>query len=247
MHPDAPHPGRPPPARRSRSLPPPGRRADGARPRRRAGRRGTACGTRRPAPGNPNPGRPDPVIAGSARSSDQLCSAVLAKPSPGSSTMATRPPRPPRAAPTRPQQFAPHIGDDVVVGRQGVHVGAVATPVHQDPRHAGVGDDGRHLRVGQTARHVVHDPRPGASAASAATVALVVSTLQTMPARASSAITGTTRSRLDLGAGTRWAPGLVDSPPTSMMSAPFAASSRGPARRPPRSRDTGRRRRTNPR
>ena len=65
--------------------------------------------------------------------------------------------------------------------------------------------------------------RAPAASAAAATSARVVSTLQMTPARASSVITGTTRPA-SVAADTRCAPGLVDSPPTSMMSAPSAAS-----------------------
>src|SRR5580693_1540786 len=65
---------------------------------------------------------------------------------------------------------------------------------------------------------------PAVSAASA-TSARIVSTLTVRPAPASSVMTGPTR-RSSSSAEVRPAPGLVDSPPTSMMSAPWAASSR---------------------
>ncbi len=65
---------------------------------------------------------------------------------------------------------------------------------------------------------------PAASAASA-TSARIVSTLTVRPAPASSVMTGPTR-RSSSAAEVRPAPGRVDSPPTSMMSAPWAASSR---------------------
>ena len=60
-----------------------------------------------------------------------------------------------------------------------------------------------------------------ASSAAAATAARVVSMLIGTPAAASSRMTGTTRA-ISVSASTRPAPGRVDSPPTSMRSAPSA-------------------------
>ncbi len=84
-----------------------------------------------------------------------------------------------------------------------------------------------------------------ASSAAAATDALVVSTEQSMPSAASAAITGTTRSR-SVPASMRWAPGRVDSPPTSTMTAPSATSCRPRAiaasvssQRPPSENESG--------
>jgi hypothetical protein len=65
---------------------------------------------------------------------------------------------------------------------------------------------------------------PAASAASA-TRERVVSMVTVRPAADSSRITGSTR-RSSSAAATRLAPGRVDSPPTSMMSAPERASAR---------------------
>src|SRR5215471_11980027 len=64
-----------------------------------------------------------------------------------------------------------------------------------------------------------------ASSAAAATSARMVSTLTGTFSLASPVITGMTR-RSSSSAGIRWAPGRVDSPPTSTMSAPCAASCR---------------------
>src|ERR1700742_5025058 len=66
--------------------------------------------------------------------------------------------------------------------------------------------------------------RAPASRASSATDARMVSTLTGTPARASSVMTGRTR-RTSSSAEIRCAPGRVDSPPTSTMSAPWTASS----------------------
>src|SRR5450759_2524487 len=65
---------------------------------------------------------------------------------------------------------------------------------------------------------------PTASAASA-TAARVVSMLTTAPAPASARTTGSTRRRSSVSS-TRAAPGRVDSPPTSTMSAPAASIAR---------------------
>ena len=62
------------------------------------------------------------------------------------------------------------------------------------------------------------------SAAIAAVPAFIVSMLTGMPRATSSRITGTTR-RCSSSTGRRSAPGRVDSPPTSTMSAPLAISS----------------------
>src|SRR5690348_11430952 len=64
-----------------------------------------------------------------------------------------------------------------------------------------------------------------ASSAAAATSARMVSTLTGTPSLASPVITGMTR-RNSSSADIRWAPGRVDSPPTSTMSAPCAVSCR---------------------
>jgi hypothetical protein len=59
--------------------------------------------------------------------------------------------------------------------------------------------------------------------AAAATSARVVSMLSGTPAAASALITGSTRA-VSVGPSTRSAPGRVDSPPMSMMSAPVRRS-----------------------
>ena len=116
--------------------------------------RGTACVTRRPGPGTPVP-----TNSGSARSSAQLCSAVLAKPSPGSMiTLAGSTPAAHRRVHAG-HQFVAHLGDDVAVGRRVVRAGrADGAPVHQHPRHLRVGEQRRHVRVGAATGHVVDDP-----------------------------------------------------------------------------------------
>ncbi len=64
-----------------------------------------------------------------------------------------------------------------------------------------------------------------ASSAAAATGAFEVSTETSRPTPASPSMTGTTR-RSSSSAATGSAPGRVDSPPTSRISAPASASSR---------------------
>src|SRR5262249_6238926 len=87
--------------------------------------------------------------------------------------------------------------------------------------------------------------RAPASSAGCATSARIVSTLTGTPAAASARMTGPTR-RSSSSADTRCAPGRVDSPPTSTMSAPCAASSRpraiaasGPNQDPPSENESG--------
>ncbi|MEG8034340.1 hypothetical protein QP157_03080 [Sphingomonas sp. LR61] len=63
------------------------------------------------------------------------------------------------------------------------------------------------------------------STARSAVEAFIVSTLTGMPSATSCRTTGSTRS-CSTGTGTRSEPGRVDSPPTSMMSAPAATRSR---------------------
>ena len=134
VHPHPPHAGRGGQRgdRRGRRLP--AVRRPRARRRRRAA---TPRNRLREAPistGKPQPGPARPVIDGSARSSAQLCSAFLANPRPGSSTMADSRDAGRHRGVDPVQQLGPHIGDHVVVARQRVHVGAVPAPVHQDPR-----------------------------------------------------------------------------------------------------------------
>ena len=66
--------------------------------------------------------------------------------------------------------------------------------------------------------------RAPAAIAGSATAARIVSTLTQAPVAASSAITGITRRSSSETSG-RTAPGLVDSPPTSTMSAPSFSKS----------------------
>ena len=95
------------------------------------------------------------------RVSAQLCSAVLAKPSPGSTMIrsAATPAAQRLVDPAR--QLVAHVGDHVAVGGQRLHVGGVPAPVHEHVRAAGVGDHAAHVRVGQPAGDVVDDRGPG--------------------------------------------------------------------------------------
>ena len=85
------------------------------------------------------------------------CSGCLAKPRPGSTTICSAATPAASAASTRRRTpAAPR--HDVVVPGLGVHVAAVAPPVHEHPRDAGVGDDRSHGGIGQSAADVVHHP-----------------------------------------------------------------------------------------
>ena len=156
VHPHAPRAVPARPARRSPRWRSPGRPAAAARRRRRrAACRGSACATRRPAPGCRSP-----TNSGSACSSAQLCCAVLAKPRPGIDDQLRRVDARGHRGVDAGQQFVAHLGDHVAVGGHLVRsVGADRAPVHQHPRHSGVGDHAGHVRVGAAAGHVVDDLR----------------------------------------------------------------------------------------
>ena len=136
--------------------------------RRRAARRGTTCATRRPAPGSPS--------ATQARSSRGAAAPSCARRSwrtrgRGRARSAPRRRRPRRAASTRASSSAAHLGDHVVVVGQRVHVGAVPAPVHQDPRHPGVGDHARPSSGSASPPETSLTIRAPASSAAAATAA----------------------------------------------------------------------------
>ena len=64
------------------------------------------------------------------------------------------------AASTPASSSVAHLGDHVAVGGHLVRpVAADRPPVHQHPRHLGVGDHPRHVRVGPATGHVVDDLR----------------------------------------------------------------------------------------
>ncbi len=105
-------------------------------------------------------GIPVPTSSGSARSSAQLCSPVLANPRPGSMIRLAGSTPAATAASTAGEQLVAHFGDHVAVGRRVVRAGGGdRAPVHQHPRHLGVGEQRRHVRVGTATGHVVDDPR----------------------------------------------------------------------------------------
>ena len=147
----------------------------------------------------------------------------------------------------RPQpggEFRRHLRHHIVVARQIVHVSAVPAPVHGDVGRRKVGHQRKHVGIAQSARHVVDDARPAATAPSA-TSARMVSMLTGTPASASPATTSSTRAS-STSAAIRSAPGRVDSPPTSMMSAPRRCSSTpaataaaDEAKRPPSEKESG--------
>jgi hypothetical protein len=100
--------------------------------------------------------------------------------------------------------------------------------VLQDDVDAGCRDHPEHVGIGEPARDVVDDARPGLDAA-CAVLAFIVS-MTRAPSAASAATTGSTRC--SSAGATRSAPGRVDSPPTSRMSAPSrAATGRARSRR----------------
>ena len=54
-------------------------------------------------------------------------------------------------------ELAAYLGDDVVVDRARLHVGAVSAPVHCDVRHPAGGHEGHHVLVGEPTAHVVDE------------------------------------------------------------------------------------------
>ena len=112
----------------------------------------------------------------------QLCSAVFAKPRPGSTMMLVRvdPGRERRVGPLA--QLRADLGDDVVVGRELGHLARVAAPVHQDPRAAGARRRPWPCRGSARPPETSLTSTAPASSAAAATAARVVSMLTGTPA-----------------------------------------------------------------
>ena len=104
------------------------------------------------------------------------------------------------------------------VGGVSLHGGGGALHVHEDDAGAGFGGDAGHFGIGSQRADIVDDRGPAAEACraiSALVVSIEIGDLE-LPAIAST--TGMTRVLFQEGTGS--APGRVDSPPTSRMSAP---------------------------
>ena len=120
-------------------------------------------------------------------------------------------------------------------------------PVHDHVRHASAGHQPGHPRVGQAAADVVDHPRAGRRARTRPPAARMVSMLTSIPAAASVGDDRADPAQFLLVASTRCAPGRVDSPPTSTMSAPCVGQLAGRARprrpgsshRPPSENESG--------
>ena len=140
----------------------------------------------------------------------------------------------------------PDVVDDVVVARVLLHRPRVALHVHQHDLAAALGAQRRQLGVARSAVTSLTIAAPASSAASA-TAAFEVS-IETRGAVAAGEALDHRHDppQLLVGAETSAAPGRVDSPPTSSMSAP-SRDELAPVRdRALRRRGTGRRRRTSP-
>ncbi len=170
-------------------------------------------------------GWPRSCSTGRAASSAQLWSAFLAKPRPGSSTRrsSVEPRAEQRVTPRG--QLAAYVLDDVVVDGPRLHLGAVAAPVHRDVGRrrfaATAGTISGSARPPETSltmrRAGVDAPRRDLGAASCR--------WRRRPLGGERRTTGRTRRSSSSTEG-RSAPGRVDSPPTSTMSAPRPRASR---------------------
>ncbi len=251
-------------ARRGR----PGRRACAA-PRRPAGRAGRAAprlacsrsSTPRATPSEPasrlprndlreaptSTGKPRRLIGPSPRSSAQLCSAVLAKPRPGSSTIRSRSMPAARIASTRSASSS----RTAATTPPGPSYDACCCMVSLCARQcmatyaAPVAATVSSMRGSASPPETSLTMSAPASRAASATSLRIVSTDTVAPSAASAVMTGTTRASSSSTSG-RVAPGRVDSPPTSRMSAPATSSSRpcaiaasGVAQRPPSENESG--------
>ena len=183
-------------------------------------------------------GRPRSVSSSSRASSSRLCSSVLPKPIPGSSWIrsSATPAATANAHPLLEERL--DVGDDVVVARIALHRARLAEHVHQAAVDAAVGDEGRPgpgrcgTRVTSLTYWRRRRPPPRRPRASSCRS-------RSAPDVARGPRPPRSRARAPRSAGTGSAPGRVDSPPTSMMSAPSATSRRPCAM-------AGRRRRTAP-
>ena len=171
------------------------------RPARRAGR-GRSC-VRCP----PGCGWPSSSSRSSPRRSDQLCAVSLANPKPGSRTIRSAAIPAADQLVARWRQLGHHVGDDVVVDRPGLHVGAVPSPVHRDERHAAPRRPPRPSSGSASpAAHVVDDGRPGRERLGRPPRRASCRPTRRRPAAASAATTGSTRrsssaTRRALGTG----------------------------------------------
>ena len=199
---------------------------------------------RRPAAGSPSAGR-----SGRGRAAAPSCARrVLAKPEPGVE-------HDPVAADAGGQhrldplgQLVAHVGDHaarVVVRRVLLHAVAVGAPVHRDVRRA------RLRRPRRASRGSARPPETSLTIAAPASTrgrgdlgAHRVDRDRRRRRRPGRAMTGTHPVELLVDQRAGSAPGRVDSPPTSRMSAPVGEQRRGRARSRRRGRPSGRRRRT---
>ena len=188
------------------------------RRRRRAGHRGSACGSWRRA------GVPRAWNRSVAASTSQFCSAVLENPMPGSRRSA-----PARCRPRRPGPLLDELAHHVVH-----HVDVLGALLHRDRVRASAHgvyaprrDHPEHRVVRAAARDVVDQPHPRAARLGH----LGTHRVDRDPGAVGREPRDQRQDPVDLLLDTRWvAPGRVDSPPTSMMSAPSATSRRAWAR-----------------
>ena len=104
---------------------------------------------------------PRQPMSGRAARRRQLCSLSLLKPRPGSRTIIDGSTPSATTASTRRLSSSRTSADHIAVDGPGVHVVAVAAPVHHHVRHRRLGDQAGHVRVGEAAAHVVDQARSG--------------------------------------------------------------------------------------
>ena len=127
-------------------------------------------------------------------------------------------------APHPSGQFAADIYSDIVVVRTSLHVAARSPRVHENVGHPGDGDERWHGRVTEAAAHVIDDACPCVEGGLGDADPGGIDTDWDTGLRE---LTDHRITRCNsVRAETRAAPGLVDSPPTSIRSAPSAAIAR---------------------
>ena len=170
-------------------------------------------------------GRPSSRSSPRRRSSSRLCSAVLPKPMPGVE------PDPLLGDPGRDRGLEPlgeeglDLVDDVVVDGVLLHRPRAAEHVHQHHRRPALGAERGHLRVAAQGGDVVDDRRAGVERRRGDRRLRGVDR-DRAPRRRPAPRSPARPAAAPPPRRTASAPGRVDSPPTSRIAAPAAASSR---------------------
>lgn len=128
-------------------------------------------------------------------------------------------------------EFLGDLGNWILILRVLLHRRRGASKVPQNVLAVVASDRREHRPVGESARNIVDYACAGVERAARAVLACMVSIETVIPAWAMAATTKSTQAASTAGS-TGCAPGRVDSPPTSMMSAPAARNSHACATRP---------------